>query len=203
MLVLLLVLNHIMNWARAVTLGQEAARAILPTTTDADFQREGNPKRSLVIIERTLLKWSNIYLEHMPMEVKACFYFCKLHLLVPDLNGLAQFAAYAPAGTGVASRLQYIEQTRYAALGDIREASSLSWLILENVPESADMSALWLPVILHFAGLVIWIDMKAQGQLGVRAPLLRLFEQKLRAMRWPCCATMADNLLSLSVAANV
>jgi hypothetical protein len=138
----------------------------------------------------------------MPTEVKAFYYFCKLHLLVPDLNGLAQLAGYAPAGTEVASRFQHIEQTRYTALGDVREAPSLSWLILENVPESADMSALWLPVILHFAGLVIWIDMKAQGQLGARAPLLRLFEQKLRAMRWPCCAAMADNLLSLSVAAN-
>ncbi|PNY26274.1 Uncharacterized protein TCAP_03798 [Tolypocladium capitatum] len=190
---LILILNQILVWAREMTplaLGSQTASS--PPRPDIENER----LRCLIRIERALERWEECYMGQALPETQAFFFFCKMHLCAPHIHLLAVCAQYEPL-----AQLSPTSSERASTLierdaGSMEDAAHFSWLVLEHVPESPDATAIWLPIILYFAGLIVWRNITSQGLSRSHGSLrvLQLFRQKLACMPWPCCAAFSQNL---------
>lgn len=145
-------------------------------------------------LSRALSKWEEEYFTSSAASVQALFFFCKLHLAVPDMHRLAHMTSYKPA---TQFKQNFSQSTPELLATD--EGTHYAWLVLEKVSESENLSSVWLPVITFFSALVVWADLKAQKNSRVHGSpyVLRLFVDLLQKMVWPCCSEMGSALEEL------
>lgn len=154
-------------------------------------------------IKRTLSRWKTEYMDQAPPELKAFYHFCEMYLLLKDLESLPDVAGYRRKQKKNPKSQQAPTHTIAATPddgNDRNQASHHAWLLLEHVSARSTPAAVWLPVILYMAGLVVWYDIcsrqgsRSHGSMMV----LHLFAKELRGMHWPCCLDMAANLEQLA-----
>lgn len=132
----------------------------------------------------------------------ALYYFCRLHLSYPQISALPRLANYPPAvQTSPAVEVTMSVENVIASDESIRYA----WAVLDNIdldPKSGEVACpTWYPVIVFFAGLVVWAGTQQRGVSWDRAssPMqLVAFKIQLDRMPWPCCREMASTLHRLT-----
>ncbi len=193
LLTILLILSHTLIWVREMSPLAPSAETVSPqgrSNVDAETQK------CRIRIERALDKWEGQYSRGALPETRALFYFCRMHLRAPHLHLVAVYAQYEPLATLSPIPLEKVSSIVEADTSTLDEAAHFAWLVLEQVPDAADVTALWLPIILYFSGLLVWMNIASQGRSRSHGSLrvLQLFGQKLSCMPWPCCAAFAHNL---------
>lgn len=162
-----------------------------------------NSSAHLKSIRRTLSRWKVEYMNQVTPELKAFYHFCEMYLLFKDLESLPDVAGYRikeKKKPDFRSALTHTTATTLDDDKDRNQASHHAWLLLEHVSASSTPAAIWLPVILYMAGLVVWYDIcsrqgsRSHGSMMV----LNLFVKELRRMHWPCCLEMVKNLEQLA-----
>ncbi len=134
----------------------------------------------------------------------ALFYFCKMYLALPSLQELPAIAGYSPRTSWNGTRNSVETNDVDSNLRCNPDALKYAWRILECMGEQKDLAAVWIPIVLFYASLVIWRTISLQGLAerdGTNSSLrvLQLFKCELEQMQWPCCKTMANVLQSLMV----
>jgi len=154
-------------------------------------------------IQRTLRRWKAEYMDQASPELKAFYHFCEMYLLFKNLESLPDVAGYRRKQKKSRKDLQGLTHTTATTSDDENErtqASHHAWLLLEHISARSTPAAVWLPVILYMAALVVWYDIcsrqgsRSHGSMMV----LHLFVKELRGMHWPCCLDMATNLEQLA-----
>lgn len=200
-LMIILILNQILTWAREMSpLTQTTLPVSQASSCRPPFSLEGETHKCLIRIQRSLDKWEECYMEEALPETRALYFFCRMHICAPHLYWVAVSAQYGPlvhlSATSAETALELV--ARDAASVD--EAAHFAWLVLEHTPEVADVAAIWMPIILYYAGLIVWRTITSQGVSRSRGSLrvLHLFEQKLSCMPWPCCTAFVQSLEALT-----
>jgi hypothetical protein len=154
-------------------------------------------------IQRTLHRWKAEYMDQASPELKAFYHFCQMYLLFKNLESLPDVAGYRRKQKKNPKTLQGLTHTTATTSDDENDptrASHHAWLLLEHASARSTPAAVWLPVILYMASLVVWYDIcsrqgsRSHGSMMV----LHLFVKELRGMHWPCCLDMAANLEQLA-----
>lgn len=163
-----------------------------------------NSSSYLKSIQRTLCRWKEEYMHQTSPELKAFYHFCEMYLLFKNLESLPDIAGYRrKQKKNHKDRRLPLANTAATTSDEEKErtqASHHAWLLLEHVTARSTPAALWLPVILYLAALVVWYDIcsrqgsRSHGSMMV----LHLFIKELRGMHWPCCLDMAANLEQLA-----
>ncbi|KAJ6443564.1 LOW QUALITY PROTEIN: Monooxygenase FAD-binding protein [Purpureocillium lavendulum] len=160
LLILVLILNHILVWAREMFPLAVAAEAVSPQTRS---NIEAETQKCRIRIERALDKWEELYMHGALQETQALFYFCRMHLRAPQLHLVAVYARYEPLASLSPISTERVTRIVESDTSSLDEAAHFAWLVLEHVPEAADTTAVWLPVTLYFSGLLVWLNITSQG----------------------------------------
>ena len=146
-----------------------------------------------------LTRWAARFTTSVSSDVLAFFHFCQLYRSCPDISRLPRLAGYKPFATTEAAAPCLDGQ-----IGEIDISENTvghAWLVLDHAAtktlSAGDISPMWLPIVLFYAGLVIW----ARARLGElkkekygSLKLLLVFKLELEKLPWPCCAEMAATL---------
>ncbi|GJN86942.1 hypothetical protein PLIIFM63780_010524 [Purpureocillium lilacinum] len=146
LLTILLILSHTLIWVREMSPLAPSAETVSPqgrSNVDAETQK------CRIRIERALDKWEGQYSRGALPETRALFYFCRMHLRAPHLHLVAVYAQYEPLATLSPIPLEKVSSIVEADTSTLDEAAHFAWLVLEQVPDAADVTALWLPIILQ------------------------------------------------------
>ena len=128
-------------------------------------------------------------------EIAAFYHFCRMYIICPDLPILSKFAGYRSETPNI-SRIGDVEVTP--------DATRAAWFVLDSAATRAKAEdafcAVWLPVIVFQAGLVIAARLNSSNEQdalynGPRA--LTAFKIELEHMPWPCCEEMTNTLQRL------
>lgn len=167
-----------------------------------------NSASYLKSIQRTLCRWREEYMHQVSPELKAFYQFCEMYLLFKNLESLPDIAGYRgkrkkDQQLPLSDTTATTSDTTATTSDDEQERSQAShhaWLVLEYVTACSTPAALWLPVILYLAALVVWYNICSRHGSRPHGSLmgLHLFIKELRGMHWPCCSDMADNLEQLA-----
>lgn len=151
-------------------------------------------------LNRALDSWHQAYSMIIEPEILVLFYFCKLQLVLPNLQSLPILAGYPPRvarnNTPTSVLYQRIELDLKKTGAD---ALKYAWLIIETCNSGNEVAPVWIPIAVFHASLVVWSMIILDGESRSRGSLkvLAVFKMELEGMKWPCCRVMADVLGSL------
>jgi hypothetical protein len=197
LIMLTIILNEIITWGKNM-------HSLPSDWLDMYSSRASNlsdqSSRYLVKIRRALAKWDRLYTVSATTETRTLFHFCSLYLEFPALVYLPILANFRPcvenSVSQASSARRILQRNKQAAVGASRHA----WLLFDRACEQTNLAPPWLPIITYYAALVVWFDFRSQSE-GTNArgsiQLLRLFEEELRKMAWPCCSVFVENLNTL------
>lgn len=193
LIMLLIILNEIVVWEKHLAV-------VVPEIYPADLMRENTPRgpglQYRAMLGRALSKWDRIYSASTTPEIRALYSFCRLYLDYPAVVYLPGFASLVDSPGQSAPAREKIQQSHHSILDGSRHA----WGILERASERTGIAPPWLPMILYQAALVVWHELTSQAaNTRNRGSLLvlRLFEEELQKMAWPCCSRFVEHLASL------
>ena len=205
LLTLLVLLDQTIAWARdhlsiAVGVLEESETLKPHKLARRSSQLHAASSSMYTRLSRALARWKEMYFDRSEQPVRALFHYCSLLLSFPGLDVLPDMAGYPP-------RLEYSERLTESytllqqefSLSDM-QAPQHAWSILEAVTRCNEYSPIWVPCVTHAAGLFVWHNIMRQRQSREYGSLrvLKLFQDALERMSWPCCEVMAVHLESLS-----
>ncbi|KAJ9609572.1 hypothetical protein H2200_005899 [Cladophialophora chaetospira] len=146
-------------------------------------------------LSSALDKWMERFGHDAAPDNLALAYFCRLYLASPELSILPRLAHYPPV----------VQRENLSAVDSSVNVSDQSvahaWAILENVDtrskDEDTMCAIWSPIIVFYAALVVWARSQQRNDQGTKAGSVKqllVFKLELERMRWPCCVEMASTL---------
>ena len=149
-------------------------------------------------LERALDAWVEAFNEVCPKTYMALYYYTRLRIVCPELE-------YLPKAVG------YVLEVANGLTGsDLKvsdESVRLSWLVVDHIDSShADMAsqtAIWVPIILFHAALVVWQrSSSAASRQNGSSKILNPFISELEQVPWPCSKEMVKILRRLASGSN-
>ena len=151
-------------------------------------------------ILRALDAWYEEFHTICPRTHLAMYYYLRLSISCPELQKLPEIAGY-----GTPAHREFSRLTRTVIISD--ESLRLAWLVLDHVDlRNADMesrTAIWTPIILFHAALVVWRRIKATSSQTIGSlKMLQPFISELEHVPWPCSWEMSGTLRRLASGAG-
>ncbi|KAL3423890.1 hypothetical protein PVAG01_05637 [Phlyctema vagabunda] len=166
------------------------------------FSPEAESRQAYQKLQKALDLWGRYYLSRVGKDVAAFFHFCKMYLSEPGLPSLPLIVGYSSDDPRIDVIAFDESKMLDSEFSDASEALKNAWRILENMEESAELAPIWYPIVLFYAGLVVWRTINSQAESGLDGlhlspRVLQLFKTELERMKWPCCKGMAETLEKL------
>lgn len=176
--------------------GRSTSNPFVPLTPNTELER------MQALLSKGLDRWQSQFQTRVPADVMAFYHYCRLYISCPDLPALSPLSGYN-------NPLANLGSWNQSSAGDSIKISDQSiqhaWQVLDNAAlrskSGEQLCAIWLPIVVFHAGLVIWASISlgaAEGRdkYGSKRSLLA-FKVELERMPWPCCIEMAAVLDSL------
>ena len=149
-------------------------------------------------LQKALELWREQYFLPCQKADVALFHFGRMYSVLPSLMTLPVLAQYPPRRIRNDAMLAKYSKSIASELQDSPEASKYAWAVLESIDKTATVTPMWYPIVVFYAGLVVWqaIKIKIKVESGGYSSLrvLALFKNELEHMNWPCCGVMAKTL---------
>ncbi|KAK5064916.1 hypothetical protein LTR84_000750 [Exophiala bonariae] len=177
--------------------GRSMSNPFVPLTPDTELER------MQMQLSQGLDRWESQFQGVMAADVMAFYHYCRLYISCPDLPALPPLSGYNNPVADIRSRYQ----SKAGNVFNIADSSiQQAWQVLDYAAlrskTGEKLCAIWLPIVVFHAGLVIWASISLVGGVegrdksGSKRSLLA-FKVELEGMPWPCCAGMAAVLENL------
>lgn len=171
--------------------GRPASNPFVPLTPNTELDR------MQVLLSRGLDRWQMQFQGLMPADVMAFYHYCRLYISCPDLPSLSPLSGY---NNPLADRRSWNKSKTGKNIKISDHSIQEAWQVLDHAAlrskSGEQLCALWLPIVVFHASLVIWASISLVGSAGGRDKYgskrsLLAFKVELEGMPWPCCVGMA------------
>lgn len=168
----------------------------VPITPNTELERMQN------LLSKGLDRWQSQFQELVSADVMAFYHYCRLYISCPVLPVLSPLSGYRNHSANLGFQRR---STTGNSIKISDQAVQQAWQVLDHAASRAksdeQLCAVWLPIVVFHAGLVIWASIVLVGaerseRHGSKRALLA-FKVELEGMPWPCCTEMAAVLHSL------